>query len=477
MTTKTSSAKYFTRDAKPWDDLYSGYFTEGLRQTAIRKAYLRPEMIVADIGAGTGFMGAGLAALVQQVYIFGASSAMLAEARHNLMQFDNLVFYEVNCLPLPLADASLDAIFANLYLHFCPDPLAAIQEMVRMLRPGGRLILTELDAYPQEWMRAEMADIWGEFERPQVRTWLEQIGLVNIVVDSAGQTCGAEEVNEDLADSDQDRAKVSPFIATATRRITAQAAVQDHYGAIAQSNASTGCCQPAEASPSCCGESQLFSMEAIDTIFVTDYSPGDRAAAPQGAIDISLGCGNPTALAGLQPGEVVLDIGSGGGIDIFLAARKVGPGGKAIGVDMTPSMLARAQKNAQKAGLDNVEFRYGHAEFLPVEDSSVDVIISNCVINLTEDKGRVFNETYRVLRPGGRLEISDMVTDQALPLAQRANPTNWGSCIFGALPEEEYLDLIKQAGFTDILVRRSPNKGEFEGTKIYSVTIEGKKGK
>ena len=477
MTITSDASKYFAGVAGQWDELRSGYFTEEVRQAAIHKAYLRPEMIVADVGAGTGFITAGLAPLVQKVYVFDGSPAMLDVARRNLNEFDNLVFQEADGLSLPLPDASLDAIFANMYLHHCADPLAAIQEMVRVLRPGGRLVLTDLDAHSYEWMKAEMADVWLGFERSQVRSWLEQAGLVNTIVDCTGESCCAEAQSESGVDPDQRQAKISVFVATGTRRVAAQSAVQEHYGAIAESQTSS-CCQPATSngsSASCCGDPQIISLDAIDTLFLTGYTPDEQSAVPQEAAEISLGCGNPTALAGLQPGEVVLDIGSGGGIDVFLSARKVGPTGKAIGVDMTPSMLERARKNAQKAGLTNVEFRFGQAQSLPVEDASVDVIISNCVINLTEDKGRVFREAYRALRTGGRLEISDMVTDRDFPAALRAKPENWGSCIFGALPEQEYLDLIAQAGFKDVRVKRSPNAGEYEGIKIYSALVQAKK--
>jgi ubiquinone/menaquinone biosynthesis C-methylase UbiE len=176
----------------------------------------------------------------------------------------------------------------------------------------------------------------------------------------------------------------------------------------------------------------------------------------------------------MRPGEVVLDIGSGGGIDVFLSARRVGPTGRVIGVDMTPSMLERARRSAEKAGLSNVEFRQGNAEALPVPDASVDIIISNCVINLTADKGRVFREAYRAMRQGGRLEVSDIVTDKDFSPQERAAAENWGSCIYGALPEQEYLDLVAQAGFTSIQVRRS-TAGKVNGVSVYSVQVSARK--
>ncbi len=196
---------------------------------------------------------------------------------------------------------------------------------------------------------------------------------------------------------------------------------------------------------------------------------------PPEAAEISLGCGNPIAMAGLRPGETVLDIGSGGGIDVFLAARRVGPTGFVYGIDMTPAMLQRAREAAKKNGYTNVLFRHGYAEKLPVEDGSVDVIISNCVINLTEDKGKVFREAYRVLREGGRLEVNDTVFSGAVLPEVRASASGWAECVSGALPEGEYVDLVKQAGFKDVIVRRSTSAGTAAGVSIYSVQVSAKK--
>ena len=167
--------------------LRSGYFTEAVREAAIARAYLHPEMVVADVGAGTGFMSAGLAPLVQQVHVVDGSPAMLDVARKNLAAFDNLEFHQADGLSLPLPDASLDAVFANMYLHHCPDPLAAIQEMVRTLRPGGRLVITDMDAHDHAWLKEEMADVWLGFDRDQIRAWFEQAGLVNVIVDCTGR--------------------------------------------------------------------------------------------------------------------------------------------------------------------------------------------------------------------------------------------------------------------------------------------------
>ena len=483
-----ASSEYFGEVAGQWDSIRSGYFTEAVREAAIRKAYLRPEMTVADVGAGTGFISAGLAPLVRQVYALDGSPAMLEIARRNLAGFSNVIYQPADGLSLPLPDHSLDAAFANMYLHHCPDPQAAIGEMVRLLRPGGRLVITDMDAHPYAWMKQEMADVWQGFDREQVRQWLQQAGLVNILIDCTGESCCAESASE-MGSADERQARVSVFVATGTLPVGGvREAVQSGYGAVAEATPQrSSCCGSGEAqqeallvqSSSCCGPSdQLITIgDAPGEIYTPGYSPEQQAQAPEQAVEISLGCGNPVALANLRPGETVLDIGSGGGLDAFLAARQVGPTGRVIGVDMTPQMLERARRTAKQAGLDDrVEFRQGQAEALPVEDASVDVILSNCVINLCEDKGRVFAEAHRALRPGGRLEISDVVTDWAFPLEMRQNPAGWPSCVFGALPEAEYLDLIRQAGFMDIKLRRSQSADLHQGVKVYSLGVSAVRG-
>jgi len=200
---------------------------------------------------------------------------------------------------------------------------------------------------------------------------------------------------------------------------------------------STSCCGPGTVS--CCGPDALYTPDLLAGL------PGEAA--------FSLGCGNPLLLADLRPGETVLDLGSGGGLDCFLAARLVGPTGRVIGVDMTPEMVERARATAQHLGLANVEFRQGYLEDLPVEDGSVDVVISNCVINLSPDKPQVFREMYRVLRPGGRVSIADTVSRGRLPEAVRADPEAWSACIGGALDVEEYRRGLVGAGFSEVEVR------------------------
>jgi arsenite methyltransferase len=224
--------------------------------------------------------------------------------------------------------------------------------------------------------------------------------------------------------------------------------VREHYGQIAagfQTNKTTGCgCTPGEvANTSCCGSQTVSSLLKI-------YETTDASALPESVTGLSLGCGDPVTLAALQPGQTVLDLGSGGGIDCFLAAQKVGPTGKVIGVDMTAEMLEKARQNRAKLGLDNVEFRLGEIEHLPVADNTVDVIISNCVINLSPDKPQVFREAFRVLQPGGKLSVSDITTDGPLPEAVKSNMSAWAGCVAGALDVKDYVAAIEAAGFIDV---------------------------
>jgi arsenite methyltransferase len=205
---------------------------------------------------------------------------------------------------------------------------------------------------------------------------------------------------------------------------------------------------------SCCG-----SGGCDDPITSGLYDAAAVGVLPAEAVQASLGCGNPTALIDLQPGQVVLDLGSGGGIDVLLSARRVGPTGKAYGLDMTDEMLALARENQRKAGVDNVEFLKGHIEAIPLPDASVDVIISNCVINLSADKARVLREAFRVLRPGGRFAVSDIVVRGEVPADVRRSVELWIGCVAGALEEQEYRDLLAAAGFVDV---------EIEPWRIYT---------
>ncbi len=243
--------------------------------------------------------------------------------------------------------------------------------------------------------------------------------------------------------------------------------VREHYGEIARqalAGSSCGCGAPSNAQSTCCGPSDVIPVEAL----------GPKEAIPQDVANTSLGCGTPLEIAKLQPGEVVLDLGSGGGLDCFLASKVVGPTGRVIGVDMTPDMLALANENAKKVGATNVEFRHGFLEDLPVDDASVDVVISNCVINLSPDKDRTFQQAFRVLKPGGRVAVSDVVTRVPLPEVMRSNMTSWASCVSGAIPEKEYFEKMKSAGFVDV---RKVSGGENPLEPVYSAKIVATKPK
>ena len=218
--------------------------------------------------------------------------------------------------------------------------------------------------------------------------------------------------------------------------------VREKYGNIAA--ASGSCCSTA----SCCGDGNSLAQMGQRI----GYSEAELTAVPEGA-NLGLGCGNPIALASLKEGETVLDLGSGAGFDCFLAAGRVGSTGKVIGVDMTPEMLERARENARKDNIENVEFRQGDIEHLPVEDGCVDVIISNCVINLAPDKGRVFSEAFRVLKPGGRLMVSDIVLTKPLPEFVKNSIAAYIGCVAGASLREDYLEAMRQAGFENVTVQ------------------------
>lgn len=233
--------------------------------------------------------------------------------------------------------------------------------------------------------------------------------------------------------------------------------VKERYGQAALrvvTGAGSACCGPASSSSSCCGG------ETVDPITSGLYDELQKSELPETAVLASLGCGNPTALAELKPGEVVLDLGSGGGIDVLLSAKRVGPTGKAYGLDMTDEMLELARENQRKAGVANVEFLKGEIENMPLPDASVDVIISNCVINLSADKDRVLAEAFRVLKPGGRFAVSDVVVRGEVPAEVRRNVELWAGCIAGALEESEYAAKLVRAGFVDV---------ELEPTRIYNI--------
>ena len=269
--------------------------------------------------------------------------------------------------------------------------------------------------------------------------------------------------------------------------------VRDRYGKIARSGRKTSglipalsCCgeqgisDTKRSSASCCGAPELTPEQLSKSI---GYSTDDLKSIPEGA-NLGLGCGNPVALASLKPGETVVDLGSGGGFDCFLAANKVGESGKVIGVDMTTDMISNARKSAQDANIDNVEFRLGEIEHLPVADNSADIIMSNCVINLSPDKQSVYKDAFRALKPGGRLAISDILATQKLPAEVKNDLALHSACIGGAATVETTVAMLKQAGFKDIIIDAKEESREIinewmpgsnPGDYIVSAYIEAKK--
>jgi SAM-dependent methyltransferase len=252
--------------------------------------------------------------------------------------------------------------------------------------------------------------------------------------------------------------------------------VRNRYGAIARSIDN-----PTEQAASCCGTSSACCGDGAECGSSSGlYDMSLLEGLPIDVTGLSLGCGDPVSIAGLKPGETVLDLGSGGGIDCFLAARQVGETGKVIGVDMTPDMLLKANANKARMGVKNVEFRQGQIEAMPVDDNSVDVIMSNCVINLSPDKAAVFHEAIRVLKPGGRVSISDIVTDGEFSVELRAQTDKWAECVTGAIDVTAYTGIMRDAGFADIQVVDKNDAGdiiqrETGMPRIFSARITARK--
>jgi SAM-dependent methyltransferase len=277
-----------------------------------------------------------------------------------------------------------------------------------------------------------------------------------------------------------DKTKISsPEVSLVDLQDSHRQEVRRAYAQVAQVDSTNGCCG---VESSCCGVSDDAMINNLISTRL-GYSQSDLAQVPDGA-DMGLGCGNPKAIAALQPGEVVVDLGSGGGVDCFLAAAEVGDGGQVIGVDMTPDMISKARNNAIRGQFKNVEFRLGEIEALPVADNSVDVIISNCVINLSPDKGRVFREAFRILKPGGRLAISDVVATVELPQEMRNDPQLVSGCMGNASLIETLQHDMERAGFIYIRIEPKDDSREFirdwapgRGVEDYvvSATIEAVK--
>lgn len=419
-----------------------GENTDGLVDVIIRKAYLRPEYAVLLSGEVSGELLRAAAARVYKVYLMvdhGESSGKGLPEISGLTNVETLLPAEIE---EQIPEESMDAVIAAVSAGNSAAPLNFIKTLSALLRPAGRLVLHFPASIPASWKQDEN----------QLRTMLQKAGLVNTLV-----------LNEPLLKY--------PWIGIGAKNVEgARSNVRKRYQSLAEGSS---CCD--DTGPSCCGSPSncCCSADEMDSTvsFNTGYAIEDIQPLPEESANLTLGCGNPIARANLQPGEHVLDIGSGAGIDVFLAARVVGEKGWVVGVDMTPAMLERARLAASKGKFTNVEFKQGHAESLPLENNTFDVVISNCVINLCEDKGRVFGEIFRVLRSGGRMVISDIVTDGDLPLEARLEAAGWAACISGALPHAEYLDLMRQAGFVVADTQLGISGGTLGDTRVYSLEI------
>ena len=429
------------------------YIPESAVDAILAKAYLHPDMAIAVVGAGSIHLAKTLAGIVRKVIVTGADVDPLERARSGPGLSSNIEYLGFRGPSFPLPEATLDAVFYCMpHVAFCKVE-SVFRETIRVLVPGGRLVVIASEKQP------EPAAGSAQRELPEL---LHRAGLVNLVFTKiTAHPFAVDETSVSLND-------FSLLLASGTKRIIARDQVRSTYAGKAQRSS---CC----GESSCCAPGTASLDDIAQVTWDGGYGTDDRSAIPAEAADFSLGCGNPIAMAGLKPGETVLDIGSGGGLDAFLAAAKVGEEGMVFGIDMTPAMLQRARATAVKHGYRNVKFRFGYAEKLPVDDGSIDVVISNCVINLTEDKGKVFDEAFRVLKPGGRLEVNDMVFGGPVLPAMRYSSTGWSECISGALPEPEYVDLVRQAGFTEIAIRRSTSHGVSGNIPVYSVQVSAKK--
>ena len=441
----TDSTAYFESVATSWSDIRQDLFPDDLRDKALDAVPLRPGALAADLGAGTGFLSEGLLERGLRVVAVDQSPAMLAELEGRLGPRTELETRQGTAEALPIADGEVDYVFSNMFLHHVEDPAAALREMARILAPGGRLVLTDLDAHQHEFLRTEHHDRWLGFDRSDVLGWLRAAGLEEAKVrdtrDSccSSSACGGEEarIGVFLASGtkpggDADAADRDEAVRQAVRRRYAQAARQ------AASGTAAGC--------GCgCG-----TEVEIESLISRGHYDGQTEELPRSAVEASLGCANPVALADLRSGETVLDLGSGGGIDVILSARRVGPEGRVYGLDMTDEMLDLARRNVAEAGVDNVELLRGILEQVPLPDESVDVVLSNCVINLSPDKPRALAEAFRVLRSGGRFAVADVVATRPMPEAVRRQVGLWSACVAGALTVDDYRAALTGAGFEDV---------------------------
>lgn len=408
------------------------------------------QTIVGIVGSSTGSMPLFIAPQAKRVIGIDLSKESLsfAERRTRQMGVTNIEYKKGDAEALPLEDNSVDVVLSDCVINLVPDKQKAFDEIYRVLKADGSLVMADpVRKKPLEETSDELFTgcIAGAVAKEDYRRMLEKAGFENIEITDI--TNLARKIFADHEEKFDEYGLDYVIIKTRKPAELSRAndgkikkIVREGYARIAKQDHS--CCAPANP---CCGGSAEEIGKKIG------YAEEDLKAVPEGA-NLGLGCGNPVALASLKRGEVVLDLGSGAGFDCFLAANKVGRKGRVMGVDMTPEMIERARENARKGNYGNVEFRLGEIENLPAADNSVDAIISNCVINLSPDKERVFREAFRVLKPGGRLMVSDMVLLRELPDFVKQSIEAYIGCISGAIMRDEYIGAIKKAGFQQVRI-------------------------
>jgi len=429
----------------------------GYEELIIHKTYLRPEYAVLLSGGVSDDLLRQAAAQTYKVFLVADDAETCNEKIQRSGRLANVEGLQPAEVESQIPLESMDAVIAVIGPESGTQPLPFMKTMAALLRPAGRLVLVVNDPRPDEW----------KLDDSRLKTLMRKAELVNSLVKSIPvKNSNAAVPEKSFHDS---------LLLVGSKEVAGvRSNVRERYQSLAEGSS---CCDDSESS--CCGSpsSCCCNSDEMDSTvtFNTGYAIEDIQPLPEESASLTLGCGNPIARANLKPGEKVLDIGSGAGTDVFLAARIVGEKGKAVGVDMTPAMLERARLAASKGQFSNVEFKMGHAEALPLDDNTFDAVISNCVINLCEDKGKVFEEIYRVLHSGGRMVISDIVTDGDLPLEARLEAAGWAACLSGALPRTEYLDLLKQAGFSIEVVQQGISGGTLGDTRVYSLEITARK--
>jgi len=423
---------------------------EPLYEKILKFAEIDKRSTVGIIGSSTGSMPLFMAPYTKRVIgiDFSEESLSFARERTKELGIKNIEYKKGDAEALPLKDESVDVVLSDCVINLVPDKVKAFKEIHRILKTGGNVVIADpIREKPLQKTSDELLTgcIAGTVTEGDYRNMLREAGFDNVeitdITDLARSVFAQHEEKFDKYGLTYVIIKASKKERLNKTNDDIKKTVRQHYSQIAkQSN--TGCI----SQKTCCGSSNIENLSRK-----IGYNKEDLHSVPEGA-NLGLGCGNPVALTNLKEGDIVLDLGSGAGFDSFLAANKVGKKGRVIGVDMTPEMIEKARENIRKGNYENVEFRLGEIEYLPVADNSVDVVISNCVINLSTDKERVFKEAYRVLKPGGRLMISDIVLLKELPDFIKNSIEAYIGCISGAVMKDEYIETIKAAGFQGVKI-------------------------